>query len=272
MVLHEAFIAFTVELQSYDDRADGRNIPDSFWTSLGALEKARKVHGKPPKSMRPPESVAMFVSQNLDHGYIARAWGLYDEYGDEDLARVQKEIETPGSVINDKYVHPNDAKAEAERDEQHERYAESLETIGEPAGKRKPCKETPKELFRQGVEVPQAANMLMKSIETIEKQWAEFSKTIKPDKVPVTGPDGKPKPEYVPTGGPMTRVDNIIEDTRAAEETDTEDTGGIKSPYDDMNDDELAELAAVEGIEATDRAGMLDALDALDSQPVEEVA
>jgi hypothetical protein len=270
MALHEAYIAFTVEQQAFDDRTDGRNIPDSFWTALGVVSDAQKSLGKKPKSMRPPESVATFVSQDVGHDIIARNWGLYDEDGKPDLSLVQKEISDPGSVINDKYVHPNDVKMEAELEERHARYVLSLETLDKPVGPRKPCKETPEELFRTGVLAEQAANMLMQPTEKVDKQWTEFAKTITPDTVPVTGGDRQPRPEYVPTGGPMARVDQIIEDKR--EEETTVETDELVSAYAIMDDEKLLELAVSEGIEATDRDGIIAELDALDEAKTEEVA
>lgn len=247
MHVHIAFLAFVEERKGYDDRPRPEdNPPDSFWAALDALANARKQHGKTPKGHMPPESVEQLIATVPDQGQVARMLGLIDEDGGTQLDRLQQEIKNPGSVINENYRHPNDAKQDAELDEQHAAYVAMLGGLPVPKSDRKACKETPEELYKQGVGAGQAANMLRKKIPDVEKQWAGFlEKFGPPDTIQVTDRRGQPLSEYVPSH-PMTPHPFIPEEEETTVETTDEQPTSI---YAQLPEAELRQLCEVGDID-----------------------
>ena len=279
MRLHLAAMAFLIEAEKYDNRmeldasASPEDQPhDEFWSSLVIVETLYKDYGKPPKSFRAPETVEYLVASVKNHAQIAAMLGLFLEDGRPDLARLQKEISDPGSVINDDFVHPDDAKRDAELNKEHVKYAALLEEMAVEIVSKDVCPETPEELYRTSVGLDQAIAMLAMephklSSEQVMEKWAEFKAAgIEQKGVETTNRTGQPFSDYVPTSAPLTGYSP--EQTPQEEVTvETKQEGD----YAESGDQDLREMCEAGGItfDGRERAAMIEDLEEADRQQVE---
>lgn len=279
MRLHIATMAFLVEAEKYDNRMDldaaasPEDQPhDEFWSSLVVVEKLYKEYGKPPKSFRAPETVEYLVDSVKNHAQIAAMLGLFMEDGRPDLARLQQEIAKPGSVIDDDFVHPDDAKRDAKLEVEHVLYVNLLEEMAVESESHDVCPETPEELYRQDVKVDQAINMLKAkphemTPEEVTEKWVKFKEAgIEQRGVPTTGRTGQPLGEYVPSSAPLAGFAPPHEPALRQEETTVETIPD--SVYAQASDEELQQLCEVAEIpsENMSRDMMVAALDEADKQ------
>lgn len=259
--LHTAVILFMAQVEYHDTRHSVQQEPtDDFWRAIHEISEARKEFERPTKSETPPDSVKVLHDQKVGIDQIAKIWGLYTEDGRPDLGRVSQELARPGSVINDDYEHPNVKKA---RDKMEAAYADYQAVLRDAKGsqktEREPCKETPEELYQQGVRPEQAAKMLMRDSEEVFDLWNQFLDKVGPPQyeVPVTSRFGdvdeqgrpEPLPPYVPTtppvedayvkGQPVVEYDD--EGQVVPEEGETSESV-VVSAYDLLDIDKLKEL------------------------------
>lgn len=177
------------ELEVFDDREDEANVyPHAeFWTAREAVEKALK--GETPIELKPLESIPSLRAQGVSDRQIALMYGFKDGDGNLLIALVQKEIESPGSVLaaadgvaGHKWIDPRLAERAAAAEAEESAAATSGESVkhreafARADADAKPCKETPQELWEQNVSVKQSAKMLRKSEPEVAAMFAEFDR------------------------------------------------------------------------------------------------
>ncbi len=220
--MHTVWLNFREEVDKFDSRSNPEDMPqDGLWIAMADIATARIMHGRPPRSAMPPESMATYAaSPGMNHGQVALAYGLVDSRGIPQLDLVQKELTEPGSVLNDDYQHPADVKAATMRQDAHTAYTLRLLRIQEVIDVKEiedaaECPETPQELYEQGIGEEQYAVMLKLTPEQVKKQWAKFEKAgVVRKETPVTSYEvddkGEPVPlsAYVPT---IAETDPLVE-------------------------------------------------------------
>jgi hypothetical protein len=255
--VHAAFIAFAGELEAYDNRPDPETEPHAaFWQTLDAVHVA---FTKPASEPRRPESIASLLKQGVTPTQVCGMWGLVDEHQRPQIDNLEQEQATPGSVIGEAYEWPTLRRY---RDERVAKYAAYVSAIiekhrADSAAGRKPCKESPEELYRQAVPADQAARMLCIEPAEAAKLWTKFeAKLGKPEQgVPVTDARGEPLPEYVP----ITRIEEVVD----------EPAPRTSSTYGDLEEAELRELClASELSDEGDRDELIARLEKQDSEGV----
>lgn len=175
------------ELAEYDDRANVDDQPrDSFWAACESIRN-RIVELEAPPPLKPLESIAELAAlPNMTHEQIARMYGFKDKHGRLLLHLVARELKEPGSVISTPggmdgadWVDPRERKRKERlgivSQEAAERSNRRKEAAEESPKVRKPCPETPLELFEQGVSVEQAARMLMREPSEVAAAWQDFA-------------------------------------------------------------------------------------------------
>ena len=273
MQLHIATWAFLVEWERWANRMDldpnatlEDQPGDGFWSTLAKLADKYGDYGKPPKSSRAPETVDYLVKTVSNQGQIAAMLGLFTEDGRPDLARLQQEIEKPGSVINDDFLHPDDAKRDTNLELEHIKYVALLMAMDKETVSTDRCPETPEELYRTKVDLDQAIKMLKAkphelTAEQVTAKYAEFKEAGIPQKgVETTDRHGQPFSEYVPTQTPAAFVPPQIPEEETTVETSND------SVYAQSSDDALRELCEVAEIPSKGkyRSEMIAALEEAD--------
>jgi len=184
--LASAVSSLAEELEVFDDREDEANVyPHAeFWSAREAIERA--LRGETPIELKPLESIPMLRAQGVSDRQIALMYGFKDESGNLLIGLVQKEIESPGSVLaaadgvaGRKWVDPRLAEVaaaeEASRTSSADvELAKHREAEARAEADAKPCKETPEELWEQKVSIKQAAKMLRKTEPEVAAIFAEF--------------------------------------------------------------------------------------------------
>lgn len=168
--LFNSAVTVSLQLKAHDE-TDEPSPPDSFWQAVEQLYATRKNMGRTVTKRR--ESMAELKEQKVPYEQIAQMFGLMDPDGRPQVDLVLKELATPGSVIGPDWVHPDDREADRNLAEANQRLHGTLSPKSKP--KRDVCKETPRELFDQGVGVVQAANMLNVDRIGLEPQWAAWT-------------------------------------------------------------------------------------------------
>jgi hypothetical protein len=122
----------------------------------------------------------------MQHVQVARMYGFIDRKGNPLPRLVQMELDAPGSVIGPAgkgkglidgrdWVDPRLAELD-EQDGAAERHSEAIEAKGRRAKKENsPCRETPRELWEQGVSISQAARMLQQDEKEVRRQFADWT-------------------------------------------------------------------------------------------------
>lgn len=169
----------------------GTVIPDiRFFGGIEEMEEAIKKldEGEVFKSEMPPESMSQFVKEGLTHEQIAKQFGLIHPWPDGRVRvdLVQKEIDTPRSVLTEDYVHPADlikkrklatAKAHMKSIIEEEEIAARVTTKLDEGV----CPESSYELWQLGRDggaamgLTQASNMLKQAPEEVAADWAKFA-------------------------------------------------------------------------------------------------
>lgn len=192
--LSEAVLAFHEEAQSFDDRDDyEHDPPDAFWNARQRVEDelARFDTAIRSKTYLPPlESMAALRALNPPPSdtQIALIYGLKDRYGNLMPQLVQRELDSPGSVLKTPeavdgkdWIHPKLAKYQKDGNAAAEKHAKISEKRKLSARSVKKAKETPREIWELGlapgaipVSVKQAALMLHMEESEVARLFGEY--------------------------------------------------------------------------------------------------
>lgn len=182
---------FHVEADAFEDRIDTRvEYPhDAFWAAIDRIRKL--VNGDNRRAQLPPlETIKELAAlPYMQHAQIAAIYGLKDRHGNLLTSLVQKELDTPGSVINTPgsidgrdWVDPRlkELGIEDEGDDDSQGGGSSNSEAVKRKARRaveesKPCKESPAELWEQGVTPKQAAAMLRQEEKDVAKQFEQWT-------------------------------------------------------------------------------------------------
>ncbi len=140
------------------------------WAAIQAIEVKAKACQES-KQRRPIESMKMLAAQNVAHEQIARMHGLVDDAGHGKYWLVEQELSQAGSVMG------SDGFPKAEflprPTEPKHRTAKKMTRRADKT-EDKPCPESPRELWQQGVSEAQAAKMLHKSEAAVKELYESF--------------------------------------------------------------------------------------------------
>lgn len=259
---HAAYLTFADEVAKYDARSGtiDEAPPDSFWSALKRLYESTVANIAPPGH---PGSIASLTKQNIDDGTICRTWGLVDEHGRPDIEALEAERVEPGSRIKEGQDWPTLTRWKAARQAEYDAYADGFKATQQASAQaaRKPCPETPEELYRLGVDVEQASRMLMQEVAAVKVLYDSYRESGIPHGKPETDKRGEAVPEYQPTAP---RPDPLVDAQEDA--TDAAASSGDES-YRDMSDEELQGLCEALSLEADgDRQSMIERLKEYDEE------
>lgn len=216
-VLHYRMLQLIDAVDRYDRRADSRiyDPPTGVFAAVHAIQMELQSPFLRDRQYRPPQSIKQLLRENVPDSQICVEWGLVDREGRVDLDRLNKEIEKPGSVINEKWKHPKQIKCEEKRLEFRREYEGLMHTHfgkGKDPMDNPVAPESAQQLYEQGVEAWQAAKILGMEEASMLEIFDEFAKNIGPPKgVKVTARDGSEIPDYKPNTfmAPEKKVDDI---------------------------------------------------------------
>lgn len=200
--LKEAVDKFLDEVSIFDNRADVADTypRESFWQARDGIEKSLSGLVDVPalKPLESMQSLRDLKPTKVEDMQIALMYGLRDRRGNLMPQLVQKEIDSPGSVLKTKgavdgrdwvdprlpaYAHVA-AQEASERDggedESGNRSASGRKrnpTLADKtaaATEHKPCPESPADLFLQGLTASQASVTLHMPLEDVAKLWNGF--------------------------------------------------------------------------------------------------
>ena len=162
------------------DRSDRPQPRGEFWEAIQSVRDALAIA----REERPApvlESVQTLASQGVYPHQIAQIWGITQD-------QVHQELQQAGSVVNEQLIADRNRGRNTQRvsdlDQTSltmlQRKAHEMLDAAEEKQPPAPCPETPEELWKQGVMVPQAARMLHPDKPELDRepivgdQWAEF--------------------------------------------------------------------------------------------------
>lgn len=168
-----------------------------FWAAREAVEAALKASEA--RELRPLEPIAELRRQGVDDRQIAKMWGFVNRRGEEMPWLVQEEIDKPGSITKTRGAMDGrdweDPRLRDLRESEGagERHAEGVmrrrarKAESANADEPKPCPETPKELWEQGVSPEQSAAMLRRPLDEVKALWLQFERAAgTPEEQPET--------------------------------------------------------------------------------------
>lgn len=173
----DAVFDFETEVDAFVNREDTDNQHPSytFWSAIEHLEnQVNQPDAIEHYRANPLPSILALEKQGVPHDQIARIWQLFHANGEPNRAAVQKELDAPGSVIAPGF-DPRIVEEERKRAEFAARHSDLAETRTAIKASDAPCKETPIELFEQGVGEAQATRMLKRPLAEVQKLWNEFT-------------------------------------------------------------------------------------------------
>lgn len=180
--LADAVEEFGEAFARFDNREDvGNPYPAAdFWAARESLESM--LQRAKPVSLPPLETVPELRRQGVTDNQIATMYGFTDREGRLMPQLVQRELDKPGSVLETpgaidgrNWVDPRLAErsaAETAAERHSTALAEKRQRADAAAGK--PCKETPQELWAQGVGIKQAAKMLQQGEADVAAMFEGF--------------------------------------------------------------------------------------------------
>ncbi len=182
--LDKAVSKFRDEVEAFETEDDQNNLypKDPFWAAIANIRKAM-AGGEDRKQLPPLEAIKSLAAlPYMQHAQIAEIYGFRDRKGNLMPALVQKELDTPGSVIGTRgaidgrdWTDPRLKDVEQDESDDTER-TEKLSRKGRQASKEAAaCKESPEELWEQNVSVRQAAQMLRREEPEVAKLFAELT-------------------------------------------------------------------------------------------------
>jgi hypothetical protein len=179
--LQTAVAAFANEVEKFDTRENEAQLypAKEFWQKRQELAVA--LEGAEPKPLPPLESIFdLAEKQKVGHSQIALIYGFKDKQGRLMPWLVQQELDKPGSVLKGKgavdgrdWVDPRLADQQV-AEQAAERHVAEITGRKERGAKKKPCPESPEELFAQRVSVKQAALMLCRPESEVAEMWELF--------------------------------------------------------------------------------------------------
>lgn len=204
-VLHYRVLQVIDAAERYDNRGNARldEHPTELFAALHGVKTEMEVPFLQGRDYRPAQSIQQLRSENVPDFQICMEWGLVDSEGRIRLELLNREVDVPGSVINANWKHPRQIKIEQQRLEYREDYENLLESHfgkgNDPMAMPAPP-ETAEQLYLEGVEAWQAAKILGKTEAEMLADYDTFAKTLaEPNRVKVTGRDGREVPEYKPS-------------------------------------------------------------------------
>lgn len=179
--LADAVAEFMVEEDEFENRQDENRLypHKAFWEKRELLEAASKDAEYKP--LAPLETIPELEKQKVPHSQIALIYGLRDRRGNLMPWLVQQELDKPGSIlqspgaIDGRDWHDPRVAQQQEAEQVAQQSAETGKRK-QRASTKKPCHETPEELFSQGVSVRQAALMLCRPEEEVAEVFARLAK------------------------------------------------------------------------------------------------
>lgn len=194
------------EVQKYDNRgtAQVHKEPRDVFAAIHEMRQELEFPFLAKRSYRPSQSIDQLKAEGVSDAQICREWGFYDKDGRLEMDKYEKELQKPGSVINNDWKHPRQMEFERKKREMRREYESLLSDLTgrgrDPfAEQMVKCPETPEELYLQGVEVWQAAKMLGETEEAVAEMYREFSETLgSPATEPATTRTGQPIKDYQP--------------------------------------------------------------------------
>jgi len=168
------------QAEAFHTRDDESNFypKDKFWDAVKAVREAT-AGAVAPRKLIPLEPMTKLREQKVEDWQIAKIYGLVDADGIPQTHLVQKEIDKPGSVIDENWRDPRLKDIEQEQ-ELAEGDDEGLERKTE-AAKPKQCPESPRQLWEQKVSIQQAAKMLLMTEEEVAELFAQYDEERKQD-------------------------------------------------------------------------------------------
>ncbi len=215
------------------------NPGDNFWI---AVERIEKLLEAPPERavLLPLEPIAdlLALKPPTPEPQICQMYGFIDEHNRPEIWKLREEIKKPGTHTDPAKGWKDPRVAERERlaQEQEDRATAGTRLRSNRARRaapkeEEPCRETPEQLWREGVDVRQAAKMLLQPEKVVADLYAGFqADSDKPPAAPLNlGPEAEvlelyreetaPKEIAKQTGLKLAEVQAIIkraEDAQAA--------------------------------------------------------
>lgn len=175
---------FRDEVETFETEDDQNNLypKDPFWAAIEGIRKAM-AGGEQRKQLPPLEPIKQLCGMPyMTHAQVAEMWGLRDRNGKLMPSLVQKELDTPGSVIatpggmdGRDWVDPrlkDLEQDEANDDDRTERVARKGRNAAKESAA---CKETAEQLWEQEVPPKQAAAMLKRPEAEVAKQFNDWT-------------------------------------------------------------------------------------------------
>src|SRR5690606_11751004 len=155
-----------------------------FFAAVERLQTMLDKWSAEPEPLKPLESVwELSQLPNMTHDQIAKIYGLVDRHGVAQGWKVTEALKAHGQDAGKDWQAPVGKKQEAAvvaAAADHKRKLAEKHRVSREAKsgatERKPCPETPRELWEQGVSVAQSAKMLCVSEAEVEAMWIEFAK------------------------------------------------------------------------------------------------
>ena len=231
--------------------------------------------------LRPESSPANLISDGVNKYQVCQMWGLVDSGGNPDFEALDKEITTPGSVVNAEYLHPTVKVHEAAKRKHRSDYEKLFTRVEEsrdPYAGTPACPETPEELFNQGVPSDQAAKMLQISFEEADTIWENFTSELGPQEfVPATNEAGQDVSEHqAPVFGeeadphPMYDTEGVVDIPDKSIVGWDEDTARLH--YGESPKKELREMCKADGINVAGNLSVDKLIDRLIARDREQLA
>lgn len=178
--LADAVARFTEELDVFDAREDwdtNQEPHKAFWEALLMVFDLRQVPVI--QEARKLETIQLLDKQGVSHQQIAYIYNLRLPNGELAAHLVQREIDQPGSVIGPDWVDPEAKKKQEQRNLSSRTIHATLSRMREKEADRKPCPESPHDLWEQKVSVAQSAYMLVKTQAEVQSIFDEFDRERK---------------------------------------------------------------------------------------------
>ncbi len=202
--LADAVDRFATEVEKFDGRENPSAVypGEDFWAARERIAMIIESGESDAKSvdLKPLESIASLVAKGVNDITIAKIYGFRDRKGNWLTGLVQKEIDQPGSVLKTEgaidgrtWSDPRlpDPSAGNEVAERHATALADKRRKADAKKARKPCPESPRDLWQQKVPVAQAASMLVQDEAAVAAMFAGFDAEQEAALIGGEAPDAK---------------------------------------------------------------------------------